>query len=279
MRNRLALLLYSCLTIGPLALGLGYSLLYSFGLVGLLNRGFTLEHWQNLWSGGEALGSFAYSALLTFVSLFLMLAIALGLSWHLKGQSAGRGIYPWLFIPLLFPPLVGAFAWFYVLSPGGILARLAFELQWIERVEQFPRLVNDRYSIGILITHVFLVFPLFTLLFIEQGRKERVSDLLQTAQTLGGNGRQFFRKVYCPLVLQRSAPLIWLYGIFLFGTYEVPLLLGRSSPRVVTLFIQDKLSRYNLEDIPVGHAMAVVYSVLVLLVVRLFIRKENLRLI
>ncbi|RME96691.1 MAG: ABC transporter permease, partial [Bacteroidetes bacterium] len=156
-----SVLVYVLLTLAPLLLGLGYSLLYSFGLIGLLSEGFTLEYWQRLWASADALGSLWYSCWLTVVSLVLVLALALGISWAslrkpLKGYVQGS-----LFLPLLFPPLIAAFAWFYLLSPGGILSRLAVQLGLSQGVEGFPRLVNDAASVGIIVTHVFLVFPLF----------------------------------------------------------------------------------------------------------------------
>ncbi len=278
MGKKAVVVLYVVLTIGPLLLGLGYSLLYSLGLLGLMNDGFTLEHWVRLGESGAWL-SLLYSLVLTVVSLLLVLVLALQLSWWQVFHARARWLYRFLFVPLLFPPLIAGFAWFYLLSPAGILSRLTYQLGLIDSLEAFPRLVNDYWSVGILVTHVFLVFPLFALLFTEQARQERMLELREVALTLGSGQGPFFRRVYLPLLMQKSSPLIWLYAIFLLGTYEVPLLLGRSSPRVVTVFITDKLTRFNLADIPVGHAMAVIYTVLVLVVIRIFIRKENLRLI
>ncbi len=278
MRNKIVIGLYALITIGPLAMGLGYSLLYSFGLIGLMNDGFTLEHWIRLWNSSDALGTLWYTFWLTIVSLLLTLSLSLLLSWkYVHGQASGIW-YRSLFLPLLFPPLIAALAWFYLLSPAGIVSRIAYHLNVTNAIEAFPRLVNDQWSVGILATHVFLVFPLFTLLFIEQARKESIPDLFKMARTLGSKKSQFLRKIYVPLLLLKSRPVIWLYGVFLFGTYEVPLLLGQSSPRTMTIFITEKMSRYNLNDIPVGHAMAVVYSLLVLVFIHIFVRKKAITL-
>lgn len=259
-------------------MGLGYSLLYSFGLIGLVNDGFTLEHWARLWNSSDALGTLWYTFWLTIFSLLLTLCLSLLLSWKYIHRQASGIWYKSLFLPLLFPPLIAAFAWFYLLSPAGILSRVAYHLNVTNAIEAFPRLVNDQWSIGILTTHVFLVFPLFTLLFIEQARKESMPDLFKMALTLGSKKSQFLRKIFVPLLLLKSRPVIWLYGVFLFGTYEVPLLLGQSSPRTMTIFITEKMSRYNLNDIPVGHAMAMVYSLLVLALIRIFVRKKAINL-
>lgn len=275
MKKKLTIAVYVLITLGPLVLGLAYSLLYSLGFIGLMNEGFTLEHWQRLLQSDDALSSLGYSLLLTLLSLILILVLALFISWKQMKRGNGNNFYKILFLPLVFPPLIAGFAWFHVLNPGGIFSRLAYHLELTSSLEAFPRLVNDTYSIAIIITHVFLVFPLFTLLFIEQSKKERMPELMQISETLGGSKWQFFRRVFAPLLLIKSQSLIWLYGVFLFGTYEVPLLLGRSSPRVVTVFITEKLTKFNLYDVPVGHAMAVVYSLLILLIISLFVRKKT----
>ena len=263
------------ITLGPLALGLGHSVLYSFGLTGLMNDGFTLAYWHKLWSSNDALQSMFYSTWLTVVSLLFTLGLSLILAWQFSSHRGLNWLYRLFFLPLLFPPLVAAFAWFYLLSPGGFVSRLAYQLHFTQAIEDFPRWTNDDYSVGILIAHVFLVFPIFTLLFIAQARKERIQGLMDTSLTLGSTKRQFFWRVYAPLILTRSRPMIWLYAIFLLGTYEVPLVLGRSSPRPVTLYITDKLTRFDFNNIPLGHAMAALYTLSILLVISIFIRKRS----
>lgn len=245
----------------PLLAGLGYSLGYSLGLTGLLSQGFTLVHWQTLLQDTDAWRSMGYSLLVAAISMALSLSLALGVAClhELRSQNTLRR---WLLLPLAFPPLVAGFSWYYLLSPSGFLSRLAFHLGWIDGIEAFPVIVNDFPGVGLVLTHVFLVFPLFALLFMHQSAKVRMGALWQVAQSLGSKRSQFLRRVYIPLQLRKAELLIRLYAIFLIGTYEVALLLGRSSPRVMTLYITDKLGRFNLADIPQGHAMLVVYILL-----------------
>ncbi len=245
----------------PLLAGLGYSLAYSLGLAGLLSQGMTLSHWQTLLQDRDAWGSVGYSLVLAGISMGISLSLAMGVAWlhELRPRDFLRR---WLLVPLAFPPLVAGFSWYYLLSPSGILSRFAFHLGWMDRMEAFPVIVNDFPGIGLLLTHVFLVFPLFALLFMHQSAKVRMGALWQVAQSLGSKRGQFLLSVFIPLQLRQSELLIRLYAIFLIGTYEVALLMGRSSPRVMTLYITDKLGRFNLADIPQGHAMLVIYILL-----------------
>lgn len=276
MTKKLALVLFVVLTCLPILMGLGYSLLYSFGIIGLMNDGFTLEFWAKMWTQTDVPESFVYTFFITGLSLGLLLLFALYFAWwQLRDKRQWMGNL--LFLPLTFPPLIAAFSWFYLLSPGGLASRFLIETGLIDSIDTFPRWVNDSLGVGILVTHVFLVFPLFAILFQHQARKERMAALQDIHTTLGGSSRQFVRRVFVPLLLKKTAPFIILYTVFLFGAYEVPLLLGRSSPRMITILITEKMSKFNLMDIPVAHAAAVVYSGLVILMTLILIRKNALK--
>jgi len=55
------------------------------------------------------------------------------------------------------------------------------------------------------------------------------------------------------------------------NSHEVPLLLGRSNPQVITVFISDKISKFDLSNIPQGHAAAVLYILLTAITVTVFL--------
>jgi putative spermidine/putrescine transport system permease protein len=264
--SRPAIAIFLVLTTIPLLAGLGYSLLYSLGLAGLLGKGFTMEHWSALLADKETWQSLGYTTWLSLLSLVFAVLPALWMAHTLQFRHFSRAAFRSLFIPLSFPPLIAAFAIYHLLSPSGFLSRIAFQLGLIGQLEDFPRMVNDAGSIGILLVHVLLVFPFFSLVFYNTSQKERGLQLRDVSRSLGGSDRQFALKVWVPLMLKRNLGLLVLYGIFLFGAYEVPLLLGRSSPRTITLLVVDKVSKYDLAGIPKAHALVVLYALLVGLV-------------
>ncbi len=275
MRRHLTIGLFTLLTIGPMLAGLVYAFMYSIGLAGLLGKGFTTTHWERLFEGGEALATLGYTTLIVLFSLLLALVPALVLAYFLTFARKGRSFYRTLFVPLTVPPLIAAFAMFHLLNPGGLLSRFAHGVGLVQEVGDFPRLVNDGWAVGIILTHVFLIFPFFTIVFTNMAHKERLPELRHLAQTLGARPWQYQLRVFVPVVLRRASALILLYGVFLFGTYEVPLLLGRQAPRAVTVFITEKVTRYDLMNIPVGYAMAVVYMVLIGAVVTFLLRRRS----
>ncbi len=262
------LLLFAVL---PLVAGLGFAVLYSVGLVGVLNNGFTGEHWMMIFSEGNILQSFLYSAAIAIVSLIISVSLALPVSLK-HHQSFRKGLLSYLiYMPLAFPGIVAAFFFFQFLTKSGVVSRLLFQLRLISSIDQFPDLINDTFGIGMIATHVFLSFPFFVLLFVNIIKTERIVEYQQLASTFAATKWQSLFRVSIPMLLQKALPNIILYFIFIFGAFEVPLLLGRSNPEMVSVLAVRKLQRFNLLDIPQGYAIAVLYTIFVfILLVFLF---------
>lgn len=274
--NITAYLLLIVFAVIPLLLGLGYALLYSFGLAGALQNSFTLSNWQKLFAESNVLSSFAYSATLALTSIIVSVSIALAVTVKYPGMF-GKGLFNYLiYLPLAFPAMVAAFFFFQFLSKAGILARLFFQLHIIGSIEQFPDLVNDRWGIAIILTQVFLSCPFFILLLSNLYVTERVKDFILLSESLGATRQQSVRKIVLPMLLQKCFPTMILYFIFMFGAYEVPVLLGRSTPEMVSVFAVRKLQRFNLLDIPQGYAIAILYTLVVFVLIVFMLKKKSL---
>ncbi len=274
--NYIILCLLFSFTLLPLLAGFGYALLYSFGVTGVLNTGFTFSNWQALFSEGNVLQSFGYSAAIAAVSIVIavLLSMLTALSLHRSLQKGGLSYL--IYIPLAFPGIVAAFFFFQLFTKAGILSRLAFQLGISNSISSFPDLVNDQWGIGMICSFVFLAFPFFVLLYVNIINSERLPELKQLATTLGAGKKQMLWRLSVPVLLRRSLPNIILYFIFIFGAFEVPLLLGRSNPEAVSVLAIRKLQRFNLLDLPQGYAVAVLYSIFVLAVMWLLFKTKNL---
>ena len=251
--SRSLLGLYGLLVVGlPLA-GLGYALLGSVGLAGPLAAGFTGRYWRALgadtgllyaalYSGGVALASVGIA---TGLALLLVLRAPPTLRrWPLPGL---------LYVPLLMPSLVVGFYLFQLLSRAGWLSRLSFQLGLIPGLESFPELVQDGAGIGIILAHVLLTFPFFTLLFRAIYHESRLDEYRQLTLTLGASPGQFRRRVARPLLLRRAAPTLLLSFIATLGAYDIPLLLGRPYPQMLSVYIATRLQRFDLRDLPAAY--------------------------
>ncbi len=247
------LLLYALLVAGlPLA-GLGYALLGSVGIVGPLAAGFTGRYWQALGTDSGLLKSTLFSLWVAGASLALAVAIALALVLGAQATLRRRPFPTLLYVPLLMPSLVVGFYLFQLLSRAGWLSRLSFGLGLTHSVEGFPELVQDAAGVGIIGAHVLLLFPFLTLLFQAIYQESRLPDYDQLAQTLGACPGQFRWRVAVPVLLRRAAPTLLLSGIATLGAYDIPLLLGRPYPQMLSVYIATRLQRFDLRELPAAY--------------------------
>ncbi len=260
----LGLGLFFALTAFPLLLGIGYALLYSLGLAGILNEGFTLEHWAAVFGSAAFWETLAFSAYAAFASISLAVGLALAVVVR-KPEAFGRGqLSFFIYLPLAIPAIVMAFFIFQMLSKGGMLSRLAHQLGMIEGLGQFPDWANDQYGIGIIAAHFCMALPFFIILYTNMYSSEGLKALMQQALTLGASPGQASLRVAVPILLRRSFATVALYFLFVMGSYEIPLLLGSQSRQMVSVLAIQKLQRFNLGDIPQAYTISVVYSVIVL---------------
>lgn len=266
MTKKLIIALFVVLILLPLGLSIAYSFLYSIGGVGLLSRGFTLQHWADLFRG-EFLQSMLYSLWIALASAGVALLLALGFLFTLRRHFKSPGMYRLLFLPLTIPPIVVAFVIFQLYSGSGIFSRLLFQASLIDGSQQFPPLVQDPYGIGILLAHVFIAFPFFLLVLLNLYQHEKLDEIERVASSLGADSKTIRFKLQLPILMKGLFPLLILYVIFFMGAYEIPLLLGQSSPQMISVLILEKLQHFNLGDIPVAYSMAVWYAIICIVII------------
>ncbi|MBK0383848.1 ABC transporter permease subunit [Pedobacter sp. SD-b] len=273
--NIISFLLLFVFAILPLVLGFGFAVAYSFGLIGVLNKGFTLENWLALFENNDVVISFIYSAWLAIASLTISVVVSMAIAINFN-KKFSKGIYSYLvYMPLAFPSIVAAFFFAQFLGNAGILSRICYQLGIIDKIQSFPNLINDQYSIGIIIAQFFLSLPFFTLLYTGLYQTERIDDYTKLANSLGAKNRQSIFRISIPILFKKSFPNIVLYFIFKIGAYEVPLLLGRSSPETVSVLAVRKLQKFNLYDIPQGYAIAVIYTIIILSLLMLVLKTNK----
>lgn len=279
MRNKLSnigLLFFVLIGVVPFAAAFIYALLYSLGVVGVLNNGFTTEFWVSVLESGEFFKSFGYSASIAAVSVFVSVSLAMWVALKFKKDLNKKFLSFVIYLPLAIPGVVAAFFTFQLFSKAGFFSRLAYKFGWIVEARQFPDLVNDQYALGIILTFVTVVMPFFVLLFLNVYKNERVEDLTKLAYSLGANSRQITWRVTLPVILRKTWTLIALYFIFLLGSYEIPLILGQESPQMLSVLIIREIKQYDLTKISEGYVVAVIYTFVVsVAAVLLFSRKRR----
>lgn len=271
--GRAGLALFLTVAVAPVAFAMGYAALYSVGAVGLLSEGVSLDAWRRVLTEGEAAGAFGLSLGVAAATVALVVAGSLALALVLR-QRLGEGgaLQGALYAPLAIPAVVGAFLVFQLLTPSGLVPRWLAAAGLLGSMDAFPRLVNDRWAVGILVAHVGLAVPYFTLLFAELYRAEKLDALGGLARTLGATARDVRWRLEVPVLLRRAGTNAALLFVAVFGSYEIPLLLGRQAPQMVSVLTLRKFERFNLADKPEAFVLALLYTALVVAVLAALFR-------
>ncbi len=263
--------LFFVLAIFPIVFSIGFSLIYSLGLFGFFGTGFTMEYFAKIFSATEILPAFILSsyvaAMSTVFTVGLGLFIALYLGRSIKKGSLSLAIY----IPLIMPSAVAALFVYLLLSDSGLLAR-SFGAMGIDGL---PPMVNDSFAIGIIITHVGLGVPFFALLFAQIAEKSRMSEVKNLCHSLGANTLQATHKAIVPILLYRARPQILLSFIFVFGSFEIPAILGQHTPEMISVLAVRKLGLFDIGQKPEAFVVAFIYSIVVIGLLWFFYKKRD----
>ncbi|MCX6589527.1 MAG: ABC transporter permease subunit [Acidobacteria bacterium] len=165
------------------------------------------------------------------------LALASGVFFAVRGA---RVLWQ---VPLAMPHLTMAVVVLHLLAPSGLLARLLYSLGVIAAPGEFPDLVQDRWGAGIILVYWIKETPFFALL--ARTVLARLSgDYDAVAATLGAGPWQRFRYVTAPLLLPALGPAAVLVFGFVFASFDVAFLLGRTYPAMLSVVVQ----RYFVSD-------------------------------
>lgn len=275
--STIAIIFFVLIGVVPFAAAFIYALLYSFGMVGVVNNGFTTQFWETVITSGEFFKSFAYSAVIAAISVVISVSFALWLTLKFRQEFDKKFLSYIIYLPLAIPGVVAAFFTYQLFSKAGFFSRFAFQLGWIQEARFFPDLVNDQLAIGIIITFITVVVPFFLLLFLNVYKNERIQELSELSASLGAKPKQILWRISLPVILHKTWVLIVLYFIFLLGAYEIPLILGQESPQMLSVLIIRELKQYDLSKISEGYVAAVIYTVVVsLAAVMLFSRRKKI---
>ncbi|HKH11319.1 MAG TPA: ABC transporter permease subunit [Rubrobacter sp.] len=206
------------------------------------------------------------SGVSTGVSTVLAVLAALALR-----RSGGRISSVVFQLPITIPHLVAAVGIALVVSQTGLGARLAAGLGLIGEPKDFPALLYDEYSVGIILTYVWKEVP-FIALVVLAALRGVASELEEVARTLGAGSWQRFWYVVFPVISPSVVAASLLVFAFTFGAFEVPYLLGKSYPTTLPVMAYDEYREIDLSARPAAMAINVLIAVITGAIAALYLR-------
>lgn len=274
-RPGIGLVLLGTLIALPIGWVVGESLLYSLGLVGYFAEGFTLRHWQAAFTAGGLRQSLVYTPLIAGLSTLLASGLALSLAtWFPdeRNRKLSRGM---LCLLLGTPTAVLSLMVDLLLNPGGYVARVLFHLGVIDSPSQFPPLVHDPWSMGVITALTLHQFPLLALYFLGLWKTLKIDRYCQIARTLGASPAQCRWRVVLPMLIGRGRALVGLCFLFSLGSYEIPLLLGSQAPQIFSVLTSRHFGQFDLQQRPQAFVLATTYISLVMVLLFILLRRRR----
>ncbi len=260
-RVKIALLLAPALVvIGVLfAGGLLAALVQSLGYLPAIGMAeVNLDAYREVLTGEDFLDSLFLTVYVAGASTSAATVLAVLAAMALR-RSSGRLAALVFQLPITIPHLVAAVGIALVISQTGLGARLAVTLGLIGEPKDFPVLLYDRYSIGIIVTYVWKETPFIALVVLASLRGV-AADLEDVARTLGAGSWQRFWYVVFPVISPGIVAASLIVFSFTFGAFEVPYLLGKTYPTILPVMAYNEYRDIDLSARPVAMAINIVIA-------------------
>ena len=257
-----ALTLIAFLFGGGLIIGILQALGYQ-PLTGLSNL--TTQHLSAVLSDPDFRTSIGLTFYIAFTSTLIsaIISICLALSKH-RWATTNTAIHFILQIPLAAPHLVIGIAMIFLIAPSGLVARLFSQLLGIEMQSNFPILINDRWSVGIILVYIWKEIPFITLMLLSV-LKNMGDELLEVGATLKATPFQRFRFIILPIIRPSLNASCCIVFAFTFGAFEIPYLLGQTYPLTLPVWAYKNYSDIDLLARPEGIGIGLIIAAIVIL--------------
>ena len=249
--------------IGIFVTGIVMGLLQSFGYfkaVGLTE--FTLKYYREVLMDSNFLSSLKFSLYTSAVSSIIAVVLGVLLAYSILQMKGNKETVELLYrVPIAVPHIVAALLVYNIFSQTGILPRVLFETGLIKDQDQFPSVLYEPNGIGIIAAYIWKEIPFvaLTTYTVLSNVSKKLSDV---AYNLGANKKQVFFYVLLPLIMPSVLSSFIIIFAFSFGAYELPLLLGPTQPKALSVQAFIEYSNPVLQNRP----YAMVYNMLITLI-------------
>jgi putative spermidine/putrescine transport system permease protein len=216
----------------------------------------TFGHYVDLFEEKRFMTSFLFSLTVTSISTILSLCIGLGIVKAFSSLLKENKHKLLVWIPMLVPHFVWAYLVYLLFNQSGFFSNV-FEMGgWIDDRSQFPTLVQDRNGIGIILTYVWKEVPFVTLMLLPVYATLSKS-YKEIASLLGAGPYKAFWVAEWPFILPVLVETGAILFAFIFTAYEVPQLLGVTSPQLLAILAYDWFYSGSWSDRPLAFASLV----------------------
>ena len=250
--------------------GFGIAFVQSLGYFPVIGmREITLKYYWEVLNKPEFLNFLQHTLYISFVSSLIATVTGTLLAYFfLKSRR-----YKWVSfiykIPIAVPHLVAALMLVFILSQGGVFARLAMKLGLITESAEFPAFFYSRNGIGIILIYIWKEIPFVTFM-VYTVMKNIHTKLAEVAVNLKASQYQVFRYVILPLSMPSIISASAIAFAFSFGAFEIPYLLGATYPKTLPVWAYQNFISVDLGHRPVAMVINIIISLVCALLVFIY---------
>lgn len=171
---------------------------------------------------------------------------------------------------LILPHISVAFLSIILFSRTGFISSLLNRTGILADYRQFPSLIFDNRGLGITLGYLIKELP-FALLMISALLSQIREDTYHTAHMLGAGPLKVLKEIMWPQAKPAMASSFFILFLYTFGAFEIPFILGGSSPVMLSISVYDKLFRQDFSHRPEAMVMLVIMFIVNLLSLLLFL--------
>ena len=222
----------------------------AFGLTKL-----TFDYYKEVFQQKEFISALILSLHIALTSAVFATVLGVLLCYALvKRNHTKGGILYMVRLPILMPHAVVAVFVVNLLSQTGLFARIAYMFGWISDFNQFPQLLYSENYIGAIIAYLWKEIP-FVAYFVLALMSSISGTLGEAAENLGASPWRSFFQITLPLSMPAVLKAFLIIFIFAFGGYELPFLLGVTTPKALPVQAYLAYTAPDLRDRPYAMAM------------------------
>lgn len=237
-------------------------------LIGLDNA--DLDAYRSIFTDGQFLQSLGLTLWISITTTVLTVVLAIITAFALRHSFAYQRITNFIYqFPITVPHIVIAIGTIFLFTQSGTFARFVFNAGFITDQSQFPEFVNDRFGLGIIYVYLWKQIP-FVGIIVLSILQSIGNDFEELARSLGASTWQSFRHVLLPVIIPGILPAGIICFAFTFGSYEVPFLLGRPYPAMISILAYRLYNNVDLNARPQAMAMAVFMTLFLILLVYIY---------
>ncbi len=172
----------------------------------------------------------------------------------IKCRKTSGGMLYAIRLPVLVPHAVVAVFVIQILSQTGLIARIGYGLGLLADYTQFPQFLYTPSYLGAIVAYLWKEIP-FVAYFVLAFMSGISETLGEAAENMGASPLRSFWEITLPLSMPVISRAFLIIFIFAFGGYELPLLLGSTLPKALSVQTYLVYMNPDLQQRPLAMAM------------------------